>query len=162
MNLWNHKIDFLLLKLLISQVQVLLDLNSNTCTCNIKSFKTLVSFWSWAGWFEYYPFENPRRQMLVWFVSNIELLSKCSKMHVRYNYVFQCSRNEHAHAIRVFLYHDNLTIIKCYKSRETGSGFIRIHVSWSNSLNESFLYQITEMQKNEEIMYTRESPSCTI
>ena len=35
-------------------------------TCYIQSFKTLVSLYSWAGRFESYLVENPRRQVFAW------------------------------------------------------------------------------------------------
>ena len=38
----------------------------DTYTCSIQSFKILISFCSWAGWFESYPVENPRRQVFAW------------------------------------------------------------------------------------------------
>ena len=38
----------------------------NTYTCQIQNFKTLVSFWSWAGQFESYLVKIPRRQVFSW------------------------------------------------------------------------------------------------
>ena len=38
-------------------------------TCYIQSFKILASFCSWAGWFESYPIENPRRHIFTWWGS---------------------------------------------------------------------------------------------
>ena len=35
-------------------------------TCYIQSFNILASFCSWAGWFECYLVENPRRHIFVW------------------------------------------------------------------------------------------------
>ena len=35
-------------------------------TCYTQSFKSLASFCSWAGWFESYLVENPRRHIFAW------------------------------------------------------------------------------------------------
>ena len=35
-------------------------------TCCIQSFKILASFYSWAGWFESYLVEYPRRHIFAW------------------------------------------------------------------------------------------------
>ena len=35
-------------------------------TCYIQSFKILASFCSWAGWFECFLVENPRRHVFAW------------------------------------------------------------------------------------------------
>ena len=49
------------------------------CTCYTQSFKILASFCSWAGWFESYLVENPRRQVFAWCGSiEKELIEKVS------------------------------------------------------------------------------------
>ena len=34
--------------------------------CYIQSFNILASFWSWAGWFESYQFQNRWRHVVAW------------------------------------------------------------------------------------------------
>ena len=41
-------------------------LNNTIHTCYIQSCMILASFCSWAGWFESYLVENPRRHVFVW------------------------------------------------------------------------------------------------
>ena len=38
-------------------------------TCYIQSFKIQASFCRWAGWFESYLVENPRRHIFAWYGS---------------------------------------------------------------------------------------------
>ena len=44
-------------------------------TCYIQRFKILASFCGWAGWFESYLVENPRRHIFAWCGSILSILT---------------------------------------------------------------------------------------
>ena len=56
-------------------------------TCYIQSFEILASFCSWAGWFECYLVENPRRHVFAWCGSIRVHMLEIANIYIEFTYI---------------------------------------------------------------------------
>ena len=111
-------------------------------TCYIKKFKILTSFCSWAGWFESYLVENPRRHIFACYGSFLKRLCPChfciqiTKLMINWGHH---RRSKHSKPILSKVYNITCIVYMYWRGNITNKYFVRkirlIECNWCISID---------------------------